>query len=82
MLIFFRALIVFVQSHFKPLERTAGELFRPVLLCQPPCARPLALRNEALPSLTYQVGQNEKNVNQCNSGRRVAHGDGRWPTPL
>ena len=45
-------------------------------------ARPLAIRPVSLPSLTKQVGHHEKNVNQCNSGRRVAHGDGRRPTPL
>ncbi|MAD91438.1 MAG: hypothetical protein CMQ54_01755 [Gammaproteobacteria bacterium] len=41
----------------------------------------IALKYLLLSSLT-QVGHYEKNANQCDSRRRVAHGHGRWSTPL
>ena len=58
-----------------------GAVSRRIPLRERPCAR-LAHCPDLLPLWTIQAGQHEKNAYQCNSGRRVAHGDGRRPAPL
>ncbi|MCH7821554.1 MAG: hypothetical protein IIA07_06010 [Proteobacteria bacterium] len=82
MLDFLRDLISKDSSLFKIFNLTRDASTRPIYLREDPCTSTLAIRPDFLPSLTYQVGQHEKNVNQCNSERRVAHGNGRRPTPL
>jgi hypothetical protein len=67
MLNFLRDLIQSIQAQIKFLNLTDGAMTRHILLCEVPCARPLAIRPDSLPSLTYQAGHHEKNVNQCNS---------------
>ena len=80
MLIFLGVLTILRQTLTELTMIIDGAIRRRVPLRDNSCAR-LALRPDMLPSNT-QVGQHEKNANQCNSRRRVAHGDGRRPTPV
>jgi hypothetical protein len=74
-------LTILRQASTEPTRVIDGAIRRRVPLRDLPCAR-MALCSDLLPSITIQVGQYEKNANQRNSGRRVAHGDGRWPTSI
>ena len=80
MLIFLWVLAILRQALTELTKIFDGAIRRRVLLRDIPCAR-LTLRPVLLPSI-IEVGQHEKNANQCNSGRRVAHGDGRRPAPV
>jgi hypothetical protein len=52
--------------------------------CAKPCSAvsPLTRQVRLLSASNHQEGQHEKNVNQRDSGRRVADGNGRWPAPV
>jgi len=82
MLDIFLGMIQLDHVHSKCLSLTTGAMLHPDSLCELPRDRTLASSPVLLPSLTYQVGHHETNVNQCNSGRGVAHGDGGRPAPL
>jgi hypothetical protein len=68
----------------KSASRDTGASHRSLRLAPIPCpAAPATSRQiRLLPDYNLEAGHHEKNVNQCNSGRGVANGDGRWPAPL
>ena len=82
MLDFFQGLILGHQPNYKLIRLTCDALARSLFLREAPCTLLPATQSVSLPSFTYQVGHHEKNVNQCDSARRVAYGNGRRPTPL
>jgi len=80
MLIVLLALTNLGQALTEIVNFTRDAIWRRTPLRDIPCARMAPC--PVLLSSTIQVGQHEKNANQCNSARRVAHGDGRWPAPI
>ena len=83
MISFLLGLINSYQGHRQIVNPDAGDSHLAVHCAFPCPVASLSLsRPGKLPAKYRQEGHHEKNVNQRNSGRRVAHGNGRWPTTL